>query len=589
MSPLTRNYKDGDDTGDDTVGSQLIGPHASHHNELGAAVDDHATRIAELEASGGVFVNANEWMSTGFSAAANRLGLISALAAGAGKTIVISPGTYNLEQNQAGIPTIPANTTILADGVKFKWPGTITEGGVERDYLQNDIGSNVRIIGLEIEGPDSVTSSSAAHLFRVRGDGGTINGERMTFRKGTFSIWNADNGTSTKLSESTFFGKGPLEERSTAILFSGSSGTRTCFIDNCEFYDFGLTGSNLYHCLYIDDAVESRITNSRFFRLRGNGFYIQWHDGLTGSKQQLIDGCYFGAYHAEGPHGIQTSNLSPTKIVNSTFNVQNQAIEADGDTRIVSCTFYGDGTVVANNFLIVGTETAADIYIKGCDFVGTTSNPILIDFNNTRWTIESCLFKGSANKWIVLDDNLTTTTVRVVDNDFHGAIGQYCIEAQGGGILTVARNRFHSDIASGKPGIRCNAPGTLARLEVLQNDFSQGGSVSNSIELTTVRPTSFVALNNYGTKGYKNENSSGSASVPVTFDVNAQALIAHGLGSVNASQTPTKWSFAPTGAGGNRQIIVIGVDTTNITIEYREANGTLKPSVTENIRWWAGV
>jgi len=509
-----------------------------------------------------------------------------------GIVLVPSASFWAIDVNTGGIGPLIAAANITIRGEVTRGSGSVSlqfmplshTNGTDIDFIR--AGNNVRFENLRLVGPITISgANSNVHLIRVTGTDGTIvYVDNCRFEQYTFAIWCSDNGTSVEVCDSYwagFDGTRPC----TGLLTSGSSGTRRVHLYNCELRNHGLVGSNLYHGLYIDDQVELMVDKCRFFNHFGNGFYAQIHDGVTAAKKHIFRDCYFGPQNANDgtSHGIQTSNLTPCEIINCTFDMKCQAIELDGHVLLRGCTFYGQAGLTANNFMMVATENNAQIDIDGCYFVGASENPILIDWNTTKWRIRGCHFIGTMIDGIVLGSGIASTTFVVVEDcDFSGPTGN-CVKSSGSGHLIVKGNRFLPALGAAVNCIRLDA-GTLTSFQMLYNDFEQGGTVDNSLSKAggAVMAAGWIGLANTGSKGFKTENSG-------VVSAQDASLIAHGLGNVSVSVTPTRFGVSPTGAGGNRIASVVGKDGTNLTLDLVRITGATGDPilVNENVSWWA--
>jgi hypothetical protein len=118
---LATNAKDGDDAGDDTPGSVLVGPHSDKHNKVAAAVNalqsvlglnpqggstDVKTRIAAAEATAAGAVPKSLVTAAGDLIYATASGVLARLGIGANGKVLMSNGTAPVWADPPATPTV---------------------------------------------------------------------------------------------------------------------------------------------------------------------------------------------------------------------------------------------------------------------------------------------------------------------------------------------------------------------------------------------------------------------------------------------------------------------------------------------------
>jgi hypothetical protein len=162
-------------------------------------------------------------------------------------------------------------------------------------------------------------------------------------------------------------------------------------IDNCWVHDFGVSGSNQNHGLYLTKGADIEVKGCRFSGNRGTGFSIQIFGGSATSPATKISDCFFAS---DSYQAVLCNPSVRTLVIGCRILSAHQGVIAQGDTDISDCEF--DNVASGQSCIVQGGGTpASKVNIRDCYFntpAATGTNPIQSTIAASFWRVDNCAF-----------------------------------------------------------------------------------------------------------------------------------------------------------------------------------------------------
>jgi hypothetical protein len=487
-------------------------------NFIGAgvsAVDNAGSARTDVTITGGAsaslpWVNAADYgFAQGASASAIRTSLVNAIIAlPSGRGTIVLPDADVTIDLSAGAVNIGTSIVRLVGGgrTRIKCSNEGTTAGLTM-FALNSTGGELKVEGVRLEGPDVLGSGGTIDLIAVGSAAATgkITAIDCELAKYSYALRVSSSvnwiGTVTAL-RCKIDGYGSSTQFSTGILVNtqgtGATGRMVRIVD-CEFRNFGQTGQNLFHGMYIPTDWDVEVCGCHFFTSVGTGYCIQIYDGaatsiVASTHQQIIGNHFYAALTAKG---VVAANRARPLIMGNTFDLPSSSIiftngggTTGGGGEIINNWF--TASLPSQNVIDLGSAAGGDqgVVIRGNRFTGSASR--IINFQNGYWTIADNTFELSSAAVTAIDAVGAFTRLTVRGNTFRGSATQW-IHVEAAGTTVVQGNYFWETTGT---AYRNSSTATVQR--IVANDFSQ---VAGSGVLNSSTPTTYQAKGNYGSVG----------------------------------------------------------------------------------------